>query len=264
MNNEEKALMDTCLAEAGIERAEFSRLCRAADWYMQRMLLELQKAGWLERLRADAAEGEKRASEARARKLSSAICNAMKNGPSSMATTPEADLLAAVPAKLRDFASKWEPADGGVIIIGPTGSRKSLACAAMTARRIRVAFEAHDHGFAFRPQIAWARAIDLANARRQHPLGSEPESLTAAKEIPVLVLDDLGWEPVSDGTIPEILAHRYDRGLATVATSGTPYAELAARYTEAPLRRILESGKREGRIVSLFPPKPVSLVGGAR
>ena len=270
MNREEYIrLRDRRLAESGLGLEEFCLLSKLAGWHVAIVEHELQNPEWLERLRVAAAEGKKQRAEARARRLSSAIYAALKGGPVAMANTSEAEVLTGLPPKLREFAETFdhEGGSGGCLITGPTGSQKSRGCVATTMRLVRVAFEQHEakhYGSNFVTDIAWARAIDLANARRQHPLGSEPDTLEKAKDVRLLFLDDLGWEPVTDGTIAEVLAHRYDQGLVTVVTSGTPYPDLAKRYTEAPLRRILEAGGRKGQMISLFPPKPVSVLGGSR
>lgn len=262
------ALRDQRLAESGLGLEEFVRLTRVAGWHLVIVEQELQQPEWLERLRAAATEGEKQRAEYRARQLRSAICGALKGGPLAMVKSTEAELLESLPPRIRELAETFDPErSGGVELTGPTGCGKSRGCVALTMRLVRVAFEEHQrqrHGFTFEPDIAWARAIDLANARRQHPLGSEPETLEKAKNANLLVLEDLGWEHEGDTTAAEVLAHRYDAGLLTVVTSGKQHHELAKRYTEAPLRRILETGGRKGQLISLFPPKPVSVIGGAK
>jgi DNA replication protein DnaC len=58
-----------------------------------------------------------------------------------------------------------------------------------------------------------------------------------------LGIDDLGWEPDSGiQAIREVIARRYEKGLATVVTSGQTIDKLCSRYSDAVIRRILHNG----------------------
>lgn len=155
-------------------------------------------------------------------------------------------LLELVPPACRAIARDWVPRSGGLLLLGPTGIGKS-ATATYIARRLARARIVDRKGGGAR----WASAIDLANATARSPLGVVPEVIGQAKAAAVLVLDDLGWQE-RDGAVAEVIAARYDGERQTIVTSGQPWPALVERYSEAMLRRLLESGGVRGRIVSLF------------
>jgi DNA replication protein DnaC len=79
-------------------------------------------------------------------------------------------------------------------------------------------------------------------ARKIHPLGEEePEEVTRAMRASLLVLDDLGAEPL-DTVIFEVLDQRYSRGLPTIVTSGLTPSAIRERYGDAAWRRLSERG----------------------
>jgi hypothetical protein len=104
------------------------------------------------------------------------------------------------------------------------------------------------------PKITIMKAIDLGNARRTHGLGAgDPAIIKQAKAAQLLLLDDLGQDERRDPVMFEIFDERYERGLASIVTSGFPWDDLVKLYSEAMLRRILQAGPNKGRFVSLFP-----------
>lgn len=87
------------------------------------------------------------------------------------------------------------------------------------------------------------------------PLGAgEPEELTRAVEVPLLVIDELGFEPLDEGLF-DVLDERYQRALPVIVTSGLRVTELRDRYGAAALRRLVEP---RGVVVEDWPRKEPS------
>lgn len=254
-------------AEAGLERAEFSRLCRAANWYTPVAQYELQRDDWLERLRAAVARLEQIELERAQKRRAEQIATMFRGGPGAMARLEREALMKLVPPKVRKIADEYEREEGGMLVIGDTGVGKTVFVVAVFTRlldeytaeaadRARERGDPHFHGIVPAHFLGWVRAVDLASARAQHALGAgEPPLVTHAKETLLLAIDDLGWESTRDSTVAEVIAERYDRGRPTIVTAGQTFAALAERYSEAVLRRVLESGGITGRVVDLFPKK---------
>ncbi len=87
----------------------------------------------------------------------------------------------------------------------------------------------------------FADAIDLAYARRLHPLGKgEAPEVLAAMNAGVLFLDELGAEQGIDQTIEQIVRARHSHDRPTIfATPHSPTA-LVSRYGDGVARRIFE------------------------
>ncbi|HEX4336923.1 MAG TPA: hypothetical protein VH062_13480 [Polyangiaceae bacterium] len=247
-----------------------ARRCRLVGWTPSVVAHESEREGWLERLNDLVAQEETRLRNGRTTAIKAATDEAFKSGPHSMVELDADKLLKLVPAPLQKAARELNTSRGGVLALGPTGVGKSAAMVFIGRRLITEAYdrllgESLQRGERFwgmnvRGIFGWARAVDLATARRRHSLGSEAPELEAAKAPATLVLDDLGWEVRGDTAVAEVIAERYDRGLQTLVTSGLPWSSrqkdvpcLVERYGEALLRRVLESGGVKGRVVDLFP-----------
>jgi DNA replication protein DnaC len=119
-----------------------------------------------------------------------------------------------------------------IVLTGPTAGvgKTSLGCALL--RRLAKREGAAGH---------YADAIDLAYARRLHPLGKgEAPEVLAAMKAGVLFLDELGAEQGMDQTVEQIVRHRHNAELPTIfGTSASPEA-LATRYGDGVARRIFE------------------------
>ncbi len=232
-------------AEIGIEPARFGRDCFAIGWTVTRLAEEMARPGWRDRFKAALA----------ARRRKDAVASAIRvafgsTGPLSMLELGDAELLELVPSKLRRVALEHKPDDGGILVLGPTGIGKTAFCASLGRRLVSEA----DDQLLRTPEalFGWARAVDLANARLLHPLGSEAPAVAAAKLPRTLVIDDLAWEREKDLAISEVIAARYDAGFQTFVTSGRTWEQLVDRYGEAVLRRVLESGGVKGKYFNLF------------
>lgn len=149
----------------------------------------------------------------------------------------------------------WRWGHGNLLLLGTTGSGKSTACAmlfrALLANGVRHGGEAWERA----RFMAWFRADDLAEAKREHPLGKgEAPDLMRASRARLLVLDDAGWD--RDPTACSVvLAARYESALPTILTSGKTEPELIAHYGAAVVRRMTETGggRPGGGIMARFP-----------
>ena len=84
-------------------------------------------------------------------------------------------------------------------------------------------------------------AYALSNARRNARLGEEAPLVEAALEAAILVLDDLGSEPVVPSSpIAEIVHARHASVKTTLVTSGFGLDALEARYGGGSFRRLAE------------------------
>lgn len=141
----------------------------------------------------------------------------------------------------------WTREKGNLVLCGPSGSGKTTATVART-RAILSAVERRGtpDDFRFACGIRFATAVDLATARRQHPLGAgEPFELEEAFEATLLILDELGFEPQADTAIPELADIRYRKGKLTITTTGLRPEEMVSRYGEATVRKLVANGKLE-------------------
>lgn len=258
-----EALLLRACEQSGLDRTELVRRCRAVDWRQHQLAQEIEVGGWLDRLNEAVSQEDERRRRAREKGIKKAVDEAFKSGPRTMIELDAEPLLKLIPAALRKLARELTEKQGGVLALGPTGAGKTATMVFLGRRLIRERYEAFEVNSMERSErfwgmdvgriFGWARAVDIATARRKHGLGSEAPEIDAAKAPTTLVIDDLGWEPKGDTAIPEVIAERYDRGFQTLVTSGLTWTQLVDRYGEALLRRVLESGGVKGRIVSLFP-----------
>lgn len=237
-------------------RALIARL-RLVRWTRERLRAELVSPRWPRSLdEACAAALDERGDQT--------VRSVLASGPSALLERTDAELFDRVHPHLHRLAREYDPTrDGGRIIDGPTGVGKSTTGVLVTRRLGRAAARRlgpvplAEYCPAIAGQIAWARACDLPVARLSHGLGDgDPELVARAKHAVFLVLDDLGWESSragADDVLPEVVAHRYDHGRITLATTGLRPEQLAAKYSDAFVRRLLEAGGKAGCIVDLWP-----------
>jgi hypothetical protein len=117
-----------------------------------------------------------------------------------------------------------------VVLLGPAGSGKSSALAALVR-------EAVEGGAAPR----WVSARDLATTRSQHDLGEASELERAAMRAPILALDDLGNDRRTQlSAVDDVLLERHDMELVTWVTTALGPSEVTARYGAGIARRVFE------------------------
>lgn len=129
-----------------------------------------------------------------------------------------------------------------LVVTAPTGAGKSTAILArlyMAHDKLRQATIDGRARVKYPPPIAWLTEAQLLKAS-----WNDDEQLERAKRIPMLVLDELGFaggDQAAKGKTPvilDVLCARYDRGLATVITSGLSLDQIGVRYGSAIARRM--------------------------
>lgn len=144
-------------------------------------------------------------------------------------------------ARLANIRDTWD-GKSGRLVLGQTGRCKSVALA-MAAKRLAIARARGDESV---PRVLWCRADELARSLKERG-GSE--EVAKAKNVGLLIIDDVGWESFHE-TLTEVIAVRYDRSKATAVTSGLEQDGFIRRYGDALVRRIVEVGN--GGVVDLW------------
>ena len=154
--------------------------------------------------------------------------------------------------RLLEATQSWSWGGGGVLLAGPTGAGKTAACLAGVMRLLLAGASGTLDRWERARRIVWADAAELGQSRRRHGYGrGEAPEVVRASRCPLLVLDDLGWE-ADRGTVREVIAARYKRGLPTWTTTGLPVAGergLEGAYGDAVVRRLVECRGRRGKVV---------------
>ena len=120
----------------------------------------------------------------------------------------------------------------GAILLGAAGAGKtSLACAMLRSLIYTPV------GFSGR----FCSSIALALSRRETEYGEAPLELGVAKQSSILVLDDLGQEPIRDADVmTEVIHARHNADLPTIVTTWQDEAGIQSRYGDGTARRLLE------------------------
>lgn len=158
---------------------------------------------------------------------------------------------------IRRELEAWEPfhlQDGRIttgesmVLCGPSGCGKSTGIyAALSAavKKVRHAVETQGQPFRGWGQVAWITEAQLVLEASQR----KTDLFRRASSATVLVLDELGLAnghvaPVGQSpVVMALLAERYDRGAATIATSGVPQRVLAEKYGTGAVRRLTHRAK---------------------
>lgn len=155
--------------------------------------------------------------------------------------------------KLRPDVKAWadaqrfaaDPSKLVLVLVGPTGTGKSLAAASVfLSLRHRVTDPTWDGvastGWRWASPGAVVTAPRLSRLPRYGPGSEELERLLA---VPLLVLDDLGLETLALGDkLDELLDVRMGRRLRTVITANMEPAALAAKYGDRVADRLRLGG----------------------
>jgi DNA replication protein DnaC len=136
--------------------------------------------------------------------------------------------------------SAW-PGDRPLFVSGKTGSGKTASMVAWMHQR-RAQFEAEPEairrgslGFFF------TSGPSLAGCRRRGKIGEEAKLVELAIETPLLVLDELGYEPLSEELLT-VVDERHKRGAVTATTTGRTLESFAERYGGSIFRKLTEGG----------------------
>lgn len=149
----------------------------------------------------------------------------------------------------------WRWGHGNLLLLGPTGSGKSTSVAILF--RLLLGHGVKNGGKSWENArfMAWYRADDLAEDRKEHPLGKgEAPDVYRASHARLLVLDDAGWDR-DPAACSSVLAARYETSLPTIITSGKTEDELILHYGAAVVRRMTETGggRPGGGLMARFP-----------
>lgn len=163
--------------------------------------------------------------------------------PTILRTPKPSEVLARVKhGGLRSAALKWQPAQGNLIFSGATDIGKSAAAGYVFRRLLGRGVHFAGEAWELARRMAWVDSTELERARREHPLGrgDAPEML-AAKFASVLFVQDAGWER-DPSALSDVLTFRYDSGSPTAITTALDTGAMIARYGDAVVRRMTESG----------------------
>jgi DNA replication protein DnaC len=118
-----------------------------------------------------------------------------------------------------------------VVLAGPAGVGKTTLAAAICDAWVR------QH----RRYAYYVSSLTLATCRADSALGAEPLAMRMAKRAPLLLLDDLGIEPMTTtSAVTEVLFARHEANLSLVVTCAIDIAELGHRYGTGGSRRVVE------------------------
>lgn len=178
--------------------------------------------------------------------------------PFPFATFENPEFLGRVQSRQITAAARRYQLDRSLVFAGPTGCGKSTLTAAMLRRIAATEVASTLAGpVGAEPSLllrqlaglVWVDGFTLVKARKEHPLGrGEAGLIERAFEAPILVLDELGFEPLSE-VVFEVADRRYRDGAITIVTTGQTPAGFAARYGDACWRRFAE----RGAVVSEWP-----------
>ena len=149
---------------------------------------------------------------------------------------------------------QWSASEGlNLVLLGTTGVGKTTAAVAKARHLLDVAKTPEQLRIA--AGIRFMPVPDLHRVRTEHRrkgFGGErrnddPPMVAKAKTTSLLVMDELGFEPVEVageiGVVIDVMQSRYNAKpapLPTIITSGMTQKELAMRYGEATKRRMTE------------------------
>lgn len=239
-------LLHRAAGEAKVTIPRLVRALRAASWSSARLAEELPDPGWKEALRREGERHRKERVQAARERADLWLESAgLPEWPYARLSNPAWAKL--VDAALLLAARKWNGARGLVFAGHPSGAGKSSAIVAAVHARHAAAIAAIERGAEppELPRVRWVSMLGLLAARRSQSLGDDdPRPLTTAKTIPVLVIDEAGFEGFDGLSIPllfDMVDARYCRAeLVTCLTTGLTSEAFSARYGVQVWRRLAE------------------------
>jgi hypothetical protein len=143
---------------------------------------------------------------------------------------------------VRTAVEAWRPKQGSLIVSAQTGKAKTASVVAWlfaSRERLMAAIRAGEARDA--PSFAFVSGPELSGARRRWKIGEESPLVELAEGVDLLILDELGYEPLCE-EIFHVIDLRYRQGVRTVVTTGLRIPEFSQRYGDALLRRLIEPG----------------------
>lgn len=144
--------------------------------------------------------------------------------------------------KIVAAVERWSPQRGSLVLSAFTGAGKTAAVLAWLYRMRDAAFaKARAGEDANILPFAFITGHELANCRRRWSIGEESPLVKLATSVDILVLDELGFEPMAEELF-EVLDHRYRARRSTVVTTGRTVEWFKGNYGDALFRRLIEPG----------------------
>jgi DNA replication protein DnaC len=144
--------------------------------------------------------------------------------------------------KIVAAVERWSPERGSLLLSAFTGAGKTAAVLAWLYRMRDAAFaKARAGEDAKIVPFAFITGHELANCRRRWSIGEESPLVKLATSVDVLVLDELGFEPMAEELF-EVIDHRYRARRSTVITTGRTVEWFKGNYGDALFRRLIEPG----------------------
>ena len=132
---------------------------------------------------------------------------------------------------------------GSLFVSAQTGSGKT----ALTVARLHRQFSKYqadqdaDPTQDRRLSFAFLSGPAIAGCRRRSKIGDESTLVELAVETPLLILDELGFEPLSEELL-FVIDERHKRSRSTVTTTGRTLESFVERYGGSLFRKLTENG----------------------
>jgi DNA replication protein DnaC len=122
-------------------------------------------------------------------------------------------------------------AGASAAFVGQPGSGKTTLAVCVARQRVREGV-----------RVYFATAHDLARARAAYGLGEgEPDIVREAVRAKLLILDDLGQEPLTQqSAVTDVIYARHNAMRPTLVTTGMSPAAMSERYGGGTARRVYE------------------------
>ena len=132
---------------------------------------------------------------------------------------------------------------GSLFVSAQTGSGKTALTVARLHREYKhlVAEQDADPGKDRSLSFAFISGPSLAGARRRGKIGDESQLVQLAVQTPLLVLDELGYEPISEELL-FVIDERHKRARRIVTTTGRTLESFVERYGGSLFRKLTENG----------------------
>ena len=153
--------------------------------------------------------------------------------------------------KALEAAKAWKRGDPNLLLWGDTGQGKTAAVMRLLRRLREVGVRRGGDDYAYACRMRWQPAKELCAVKVDSRYADdEPDIVWRSRRASLLVLNDIGKEREPNG-LWDVLDHRYERSLPTIATSNYNVEQLMGIYSEELVRRLIECGGREATVVEV-------------